>query len=74
MAKSDERWFKVATELYTALSNLCAEQNGPPLIRDAQAWKAAMWDVHCAQMLFDAVVRSDERSKEDSGASDGRVD
>lgn len=67
----DERWHDVAIKLATALDNLCGEQNGPPLIRDAQSWKAAMWDAHCAQELFDAVGRSDERSKEDSGASDG---
>ncbi len=70
-AMGEERWHEVATKLATALGNLCVEQNGPPLIRDAQAWKAAMWDAHCAQMLFDAVGRSDERSKADEGASDG---
>lgn len=67
----DERWHEVATKLCAALSNLCAEQNGPPLIRKTQAWKAAMWDAHCAIKFHDAVARADERAKEDGGSGDG---
>lgn len=31
----------VKTELFDALENLMAEQNGPPLIRDAESWGKA---------------------------------
>lgn len=29
-------------ELEAALSDLCDEQNGPPLLKDAESWQAAM--------------------------------
>ena len=42
VVQADARLIAAAPELLEALQNLMDEQNGPPLIRDADTWNEAM--------------------------------